>query len=146
MSSTPAGKRAAELFTAAGGDKQHAPRNIVKKLMNGEFSLTVTFWIFCVSVPLVGHLVFTRLIFPLLDLQSWHGSTAFLVWPLLALLYGLLASLGLWRSPRALFRQSPVGQPCRPRRHSRRARRRSLRRHDGRFLVHACRLASFPCP
>ena len=91
MSSTPAGKgagkRAAELFTASGGDKQHAPRNIVKKLMNGEFSLTVTFWIFCVSVPLVGHLVFTRLLFPLLDLQSWHGSTAFLVWPLLALLY-----------------------------------------------------------
>lgn len=111
MSSTPAGKgagkRAAELFTASGGDKQHAPRNIVKKLMNGGFSLTVTFWIFCVSVPLVGHLVFTRLLFPLLDLQSWHGSTAFLVWPLLALLYGLLASLGLWRS-RAHFSGNPL--------------------------------------
>ena len=82
MSSTPAGKRAAELFTAAGGDKQHAPRNIVKKLMNGEFSLTVTFWIFCVSVPpRRTPRLHPPSSFPLLDLQSWHGSTAFLVWP-----------------------------------------------------------------
>lgn len=103
-----AGKRAAELFAAAGGKNPDAPRhNFIRRLMGGEFSLTVTFWIFCVSVPLAAHLLFTRVIFPLIDVHSWYGSTAFLIWPVLALLYGAVAGLGLWRS-RAHFSGNPL--------------------------------------
>ncbi|WP_418764496.1 hypothetical protein [Mailhella sp.] len=101
-----AGKRAAELFTASGG--QNDPRsNVIRRLYRGEFSLTVTFWIFFVSVPLVGHLVFSRLILPALDPRAWYGSTAFFVWPLLTLLYAFLTCVGLWRS-RARFSGNPL--------------------------------------
>ena len=92
-----AGKRAAELFTAAGGTPAER-RNIVLRLMHGEFSLTVTFWIGFVSIPLLGHLLFSRLLFPLLDVRTWYGSTAFVLWALLAVLYGAVVCLGLWRS------------------------------------------------
>lgn len=103
-----AGKRAAELFSAAGGEHgRNSGINFVKKLMNGGFSLTITFWIFCVSVPLAAHLLFTRVLFPLIDVRSWYGSTAFLVWPVLALLYGVVACLGLWRS-RTRFSGNPL--------------------------------------
>lgn len=104
-----AGKRAAELFTAAGGKDGTPPvrSNIVKRLMHGGFSLTITFWIFFVSVPLAGHLVFSRGLYPMLNPHTWYGSTAFLAWPLLALLYGAVTCLGLWRS-RAGFRGNPL--------------------------------------
>ena len=103
-----AGKRAAELFKAAGGSNGSAPRdNFIKRLFHGGFSLTGTFWIFFVSVPLVGHLVFSRLIFPVLDVHTWYGSTVFLVWPLLALLYAGVTCTGLWRSRRT-FSGNPL--------------------------------------
>lgn len=104
-----AGRRAAELFSASGG-KTGLPAertNLIKRLMHGELSLTITFWTFCVSIPLVGHLLFSRVIYPALDPHTWYGSTAFLAWPLLALLYGAVASLGLWRS-RARFCGNPL--------------------------------------
>lgn len=102
-----AGKRAAELFTAAGGGRDKPRDNFIKRLFHGGFSLTVTFWIFCVSVPLVAHLVFSRLIFPVLDVHTWYGSTIFLIWPALALLYAGVAYTGLWRS-RTSFAGNPL--------------------------------------
>ena len=104
-----AGGRAAELFSASGGKDGIPPvrNNIVKRLMHGELSLTVTFWTCCISIPLVGHLLFSRIIYPALNPHTWYGSTAFLAWPLLALLYGLIASLGLWRS-RTGFHGNPL--------------------------------------
>ena len=94
-----AGRRAAELFSAAGGGNGMRPErsNVIKRLMHGEFSLTITFWTFCVSIPLVGHLLFSRIVYPALDPHTWYGSTAFLAWPLLSLLYGAVAALGLLR-------------------------------------------------
>lgn len=102
-----AGKRAAELFTAAGGNEKAPRDNFIKRLFHGGFSLTVTFWIFFVSVPLVGHLIFSRLLFPVLDVHTWYGSTVFLVWALLALLYAGVACTGLWRS-RSSFSGNPL--------------------------------------
>lgn len=104
-----AGRRAAELFSAAGGGNGMRPErsNVIKRLMHGEFSLTITFWTFCVSIPLVGHLLFSRIVYPALDPHTWYGSTAFLAWPLLSLLYGAVAALGLWRS-RTGFRGNPL--------------------------------------
>ena len=102
MATTPktsgAGRRAAQLFNAA--ERGPSRANFVLRLLHGEFSLTVTFWIFCVSIPLTGHLLFTRLVFPLLDVHTWYGSTAFFLWPLLSVLYPAVACTGLWRSRR----------------------------------------------
>ncbi|MGN1038211.1 MAG: hypothetical protein ACI4P0_02305 [Mailhella sp.] len=92
-----AGKRAAELFHAAGGAKK-PEGNVVLRLLHGGFSPTVTFWIFCISIPVLGHLLFSRVAFPFIDMQDWHGSTAFALWVLLSALYGTVATMGLWRS------------------------------------------------
>ncbi len=94
---TGAGRRAAELFAAAGGGRA-GRGNIVLRLLHGEFSLTVTFWIACVSIPLLGHLLFSRVALPMLDVRSWYGSTAFFLWPLLYVVYAAVACTGLWRS------------------------------------------------
>lgn len=101
-----AGKRAAELFTAAGGTSAHRA-NIVRRLMNGEVPLTITFWIFCVSIPLVAHLLFSRMVFPILDVRSWYGSTVFLLWPVLTVLYAAVVGTGLWRC-RSSFTGNPL--------------------------------------
>lgn len=101
-----ADKKAAQLFTAAGG--QPTPRkNFVKRLLHGEFSLTITFWIFCISIPLLAHLAFSRLIFPVLDVRTWYGSTVFLLWPILTVLYAAVACTGLWRC-RSRFSGNPL--------------------------------------
>ena len=101
-----AGKRTAELFTAS-GDKPRPHANFVLRLLHGGFPLTVTFWIFFVSVPLTAHLIFSRLIFPVIDVRAWHGSTLFLVWAVLSVLYGAVVCLGLWRS-REHFTGNPL--------------------------------------
>ena len=99
-----AGRRAAELFSALAPKKAQGG-NLVLRVMRGELSLTVTFWIFCVSVPLVAHLLFSRVIYPILDVHTWYGSSLFIIWAALSLLYGAVACLGLWRS-RKNFRGS----------------------------------------
>lgn len=101
-----AGKRAAELFAAA-SSKTTSRSNIIHRLFHGEFSLTVTFWIFFVSIPLVGHLIFSRLLFPVLDVRTWYGATAFLAWPLLAVIYAAVTCMGLWRC-RTRFAGNPL--------------------------------------
>ena len=92
-----AGRRAAELFAAA-GPKKDGRSNLILRVMRGEYSLTITFWICCISIPLVAHLIFSRLVFPLLDPHTWYGSSIFFLWAALSLLYGAVACLGLWRS------------------------------------------------
>lgn len=94
-----AGRRAAELF-AASVQKNNSKSNVVLKVMRGEYSLTVTFWICCISIPLAAHLVFSRLVFPILNPHTWYGSSIFILWAALSLLYGAVACLGLWRSRR----------------------------------------------
>ena len=95
-----ASKRAADIFNAAAG---HAKENskkpsVLMKLFKGELKLLVTFWTFCVSLPLLGDIIFTQLIFPLLDVESSEGTAAMFVWGTLMLVYGVIASIGLWRS------------------------------------------------
>lgn len=94
-----AGKRAAEFF-AASVQKQNSKSNIILKVMRGEYSLTVTFWIWCISIPLTTHLVFSRLVFPILNPHTWYGSSIFFLWAALSILYGAVVCLGLWRSRR----------------------------------------------
>ena len=92
-----ASRRAAELFAASDpGKKQHS--NIVLRIMRGELSLTVTFWICCISIPLVGHLLFSRVLFPIMDVHTWYGSSTFIIWAALSVLYAAVVCTGLWRS------------------------------------------------
>ena len=101
-----ADQKAARLFTASGGQKT-PKQNFVKRLLHGEFSLTITFWIFFVSLPLVGHLLFSRIVFPLLDIHTWYGSTVLLLWPVLVIVYAAVTCLGLWRC-RTRFSGNPL--------------------------------------
>jgi hypothetical protein len=95
-----ASKRAADIFNAADG---HAKENgkkpsVLMKLFKGELKLLITFWTFCISLPLLGDLIFTQLVFPLLDVESSEGTAAMFVWGTFMLVYGIIASIGLWRS------------------------------------------------
>ncbi len=95
-----ASKRAADIFNAAVG---HAKENgkkpsVLMKLFKGELKLLITFWTFCISLPLLGDLIFTQLVFPLLDVESSEGTAAMFVWGTFMMFYGIIASIGLWRS------------------------------------------------
>ena len=95
-----ASKRAADIFNAATGHaKERAKQpSLFLKLFRGEIKLLLTFWTFCISLPLLGDMLFTQLIFPMLDVESAAGTAAMFLWGTFMLLYGVIASVGLWRS------------------------------------------------
>lgn len=95
-----ASKRAADIFTAASDHAKESGKkpSILLKLFRGEIKLLLTFWTFCVSLPLLGDLIFTHLVFPLLDVESAVGTASMFVWGTFMLVYGIIASTGLWRS------------------------------------------------
>ena len=88
-------QRAVSLFQKAAPQKRD---NLIRRLLNGEYSLTLTFWLFCLSVPLAGDLLFSYLLFPLLDLSRAKDCTALVTWALAIAFYMLIANIGLWRS------------------------------------------------
>ena len=88
-------QRAVSLFQKAVPQKRD---NLIRRLLNGEYSLTLTFWLFCLSVPLAGDLLFSYLLFPLLDLSRAKDCTALVIWALAIAFYMLIANIGLWRS------------------------------------------------
>lgn len=88
-------QRAAAFFQNSLPQKKE---NFIRRLLMGEYSLTRTFWFFCLSIPLAGDLVFSYLFFPLLDLSMPRDRTALLIWVLAISFYMLVANLGLWRS------------------------------------------------
>ena len=95
-----ASKRAADIFSAASGYAKEKGKHpsLFLKLFRGELKLLVTFWTFCISLPLLGNIVFTHLVFPMLDVESAAGTAAMFLWGTFMLLYGVIASVGLWRS------------------------------------------------
>ena len=95
-----AGKRTADIFKAAAGHAKESGKkpNVLMKLFRGEIKLLLTFWTFFISLPLLGDMVFTQLVFPLLDVESSAGTAAMFVWGTFMLVYGIIASIGLWRS------------------------------------------------
>ena len=95
-----ASKRAADIFNAAAGHAKESSKkpSVLMKLFRGKLKLLVTFWTFCVSLPLLGDIIFTQLIFPLLDVESSEGTAAMFGWGTFMLAYGIIASIGLWRS------------------------------------------------
>ena len=95
-----ASKRAADIFSAATGHAKEKAKqpSLFLKLFRGELKLLVTFWTFCISLPLLGNIVFTHLVFPMLDVESAAGTAAMFLWGTFMLLYGVIASVGLWRS------------------------------------------------
>jgi hypothetical protein len=98
--STSASKRAAEIFSSASGharERAKAP-SLLLRLYRGEVSLIRTFWTFFLSLPLLGDMIFTQFIFPMLDVESSEGTAAMFVWGTFMLVYGIIASIGLWRS------------------------------------------------
>lgn len=93
------GRRAAEIFRkAAPKDFKKKEDNVILRLLNGEFSLTRTFWFFCLSIPLAGDLIFSYLLFPMLDLSRTKECMAIIIWVLAIVFYMLIANIGLWRS------------------------------------------------
>ena len=98
--STNAGARAAEVFKAASSHANESARkpNLLLKLFRGEIKLLLTFWTFFISLPLLGDMVFTNLVFPRLDLESSVGTASVFMWGTFMLVYGVIASVGLWRS------------------------------------------------
>ena len=95
-----ASKRAADIFSAAtdhAKEKAKQP-SFFLKLFRGEIKLLLTFWTFFVSLPLLGDMIFTQLIFPMLDVESAAGTAAMFLWGTFMLMYGVIASVGLWRS------------------------------------------------
>lgn len=95
-----ASKRAADIFKAAADHAKESGKNpsVLMKLFKGELKLIITFWTFFITLPLLGDLVFTQLIFPLLDVTSSAGTAAMFVWGTFMLAYGIIASTGLWRA------------------------------------------------
>ena len=95
-----ASKRAADIFKAAAGHAKESGKkpNVLMKLFRGEIKLLLTFWTFFISLPLLGDMVFTQLIFPRLEVASSAGTAAMFVWGTFMLVYGIIASIGLWRS------------------------------------------------
>lgn len=98
--STSASKRAAEIFSAAHSNtagRIKAP-GLLLRLFRGELPLIRTFWTFFLSIPLLGNLVFSYLVFPHLDVTSAVGTASIFLWGTLALLYMGIMSVGVWRS------------------------------------------------
>ena len=95
-----ASKRAADIFKAATESAREGSKkpSILLKLFRGEIKLLITFWTFCISLPLLGNIIFTQLVFPHLDAASSVGTASMLLWGLLMMVYGIIASIGLWRS------------------------------------------------
>lgn len=95
-----ASSRAADIFNAAAGHaaEQSKKSSVLLKMFKGELKLIITFWIFCISLPLLGDMLFTQLIFPLLDVESAAGTAAMFMWGSFMLFYGIIACTGLWRS------------------------------------------------
>lgn len=95
-----ASKRAADIFKAAAGHAKESGKkpNVLMKLFRGEIKLLLTFWTFFISLPLLGDMVFTQFIFPMLEVASSEGTAAMFVWGTFMLVYGIIASIGLWRS------------------------------------------------
>lgn len=98
--STSASKRAAEIFSSASGharERAKAP-SLLLRLYRGEVSLIRTFWTFFLSLPLLGDLIFTHLIFPRLDVTSSVGTASIFMWAAFMLVYVGIMSVGVWRS------------------------------------------------
>ncbi len=95
-----AGQRAAEIFKTATDYASESSKkpSLMLKLFRGEIKLILSFWTFFVSIPLLGDLIFSQLIFPMLDVTSAVGTAAVFVWGTLMLVYGIIASIGLWRA------------------------------------------------
>ena len=95
-----AGQRAAEIFKNASeyANKSSKQPSILLRLFRGEIKLILTFWTFFVSIPLFGDMVFTHLIFPMLDVTSAVGTASIFMWGTLMLVYGIVTSIGLWRA------------------------------------------------
>ena len=95
-----ASKRAADIFTAASDHarEQSKKPSIFLKLFRGEIKLLLTFWTFCISLPLLGNLIFSELVFPMLDVTSSVGTASIFLWGTFMGVYGVIASVGLWRS------------------------------------------------
>ncbi len=98
--STSASKRAAEIFSSASGhakERAKAP-SLLLRLFRGEVPLIRTFWTFFLSLPLLGDLVFTYLIFPMLEVDSAVGTASIFMWAAFMLVYVGIMSVGVWRS------------------------------------------------
>ena len=95
-----ASKRAADIFSAATGYAKESSKkpSILMKLFRGDIKLMLTFWTFCVTLPLLGDIIFTNLVFPHLDAASSVGTAAMFMWGTFMLVYGVIACIGLWRS------------------------------------------------
>lgn len=95
-----ASQRAAEIFkTASDYATQNSKQpSFLLRLFRGEIKLILTFWTFFVSIPLFGDMVFTHLIFPMLEVTSAVGTASIFMWGTLMLVYGIVTSIGLWRA------------------------------------------------
>lgn len=98
--STSASQRAAEIFSAASSHARESGKkpSLLLRLFRGEVSLTITFWTFFVSLPLLGDLVFTHLIFPHLSVSSAVGTASIFMWAAFMLVYVSIMSVGVWRA------------------------------------------------
>ena len=109
-----AGKRAADFFKKANPESKSGKSNFIfARCLRGELSLTITFWTFFISIPLLGWMVFSRLIFPTLDPSSNASATIMSLWIALAPTYMTLASLALWRTAKKYTGNPSIGQLAR---------------------------------
>jgi len=107
-SKTDSGRRAARLFRAAAASaEKERGTNLLARLFRGELSLTVTFWIFLVSVPATGELLFTFQLYPL-AVESPQRTAIFIMWGVLAVFYAGVACTGLWRAAGRSPRKGPA--------------------------------------
>ena len=94
-----AGQRAASLFKkVAPADNGGKSMHFLARFLRGELSLTITFWTFFISIPLLGWMVFSQLIFPGLDPAGKFSGLVMTLWILLAPAYMTVASVALWRA------------------------------------------------
>ncbi len=91
-------RRAAAIFREIARGNAEKADNLILRLLRGEYSPTLTFWLFCLSIPLAADLLFSRLLFPMLDMNSTKDCSALIVWALAIALYMAIANVGLWRS------------------------------------------------
>lgn len=93
-----AGKRAANLFTAAEALQNRKMDHIFARLFRGEVSLTLTFWTFFISIPLLAEMLFSHFLFPLVGATTTLGTLVLSLWGVVALGYMVVACVGLWRA------------------------------------------------
>lgn len=98
--SANSGKRAAQIFSASTKDdkKNEDAPNFFLKLFYGQYSLVKSFWLFLVSIPLLADILFSHLLFPLLDVTREKDTLALFVWVFCIAAFSILASIGVWRS------------------------------------------------